>query len=218
MTVLRPRVLRSAGVFALGLAVLAAVGALPAGARDAIAPLANESVAQVAVVGVAVAVAFSIVATEARPDGSGPDPAPGDRYEAEGASVARPFETAGESEGHPVGYELQRPLAGATGTRSGAKRIANERRVRETLEEAAVTAVARSEGISRAAAAERVADGSWTDSPRAAVLLGDAGVATVPLRHRIVDWLYGNPFERRVNAAVVEIAARADVETEVTAP
>lgn len=58
--------------------------------------------------------------------------------------------------------------------------------------------------------------GTWTDDPRAAAYLGDD--VELPIRLRVIDWASGDPYRRRVDAAVAELAAIADVETEVEAP
>lgn len=58
--------------------------------------------------------------------------------------------------------------------------------------------------------------GSWTDDPRAATYLG-ADVQR-PVRIRVIDWVAGDPYRRQVDATVAELAAIADVETEVESP
>jgi|GEM_PF-2561086 len=108
-------------------------------------------------------------------------------------------------------------LTAASGGDWSEVRASGRQQVRRRLESLAVDAVAESEGIDRAAAAARVADGSWTERRRAAVLLGDDVVPLAP-SVRLLDWASGRPFGRQVDAAVVEIAERAGVETEVSAP
>ncbi|MFC7195683.1 hypothetical protein ACFQL4_15365 [Halosimplex aquaticum] len=58
-------------------------------------------------------------------------------------------------------------------------------------------------------------EGTWTDDPRAAAFLGDADL---PVRLRVIDWASGDPYRRQVDATVTELAAIADVETEVKSP
>lgn len=108
-------------------------------------------------------------------------------------------------------------LTAASGGDWSEVRASGRQQVRRRLESLAVDAVAESEGIDRVAAAARVADGSWTERRRAAVLLGDDVVPLAP-SVRLLDWASGRPFGRQVDAAVVEIAERAGVETEVSAP
>lgn len=113
--------------------------------------------------------------------------------------------------------DFEGALAAATAPHQDGRRYGGREQVRETLAALAVDAVSESEGIDRAAAAARVADGRWTDRRRAAVLLGD-DVAPLSPRVRLLDWASGRPYGRQVDAAVVAIAERAGVETEVTAP
>ncbi|WP_459195018.1 DUF7269 family protein [Halosimplex sp. J119] len=58
-------------------------------------------------------------------------------------------------------------------------------------------------------------EGTWTDDPRAAAYIGDV---ELPVRLRVIDWASGDPYRRQVEATVAELAAIADVETEVESP
>ncbi|WP_436923791.1 DUF7269 family protein [Halosimplex amylolyticum] len=58
-------------------------------------------------------------------------------------------------------------------------------------------------------------EGTWTDDPRAAAYVGDV---ELPVRLRVIDWASGDPYRRRVEATVAELAAIAGVETEVESP
>jgi len=223
MTLVRPRDFFRVGVLSLALAVYAVFGPLPPGTRSfAESALSGPLIAWGAVLAAA-AVGFAVVVTEGAPGQRGSSARAG--YDADGATVTRALgdEANGSGggtsgRGDPVGGELQTALATAERTTDAPTRVANERSVRRTLEESAVTVVADSEEVSRAAAAELVATGEWTDDPRAAALLADGDSARLPLSLRVVDWLAGNPFERQANAAVAEIATRASVETEVSGP
>lgn len=117
----------------------------------------------------------------------------------------------------PGNSDFEAALAAATGPWDDIRRRDGREQVRETLRALAVDAVAESEGVERARAAARVADGRWTDRRRAAVLLGD-DVGPLSPSTRLVDWASGRPYGRQVDAAAVAIAERAGVETEVTAP
>ncbi|MEZ3117734.1 hypothetical protein RYH80_17590 [Halobaculum sp. MBLA0147] len=81
--------------------------------------------------------------------------------------------------------------------------------VEERLREAAVAAVVRDTGVDESVAAERVADGSWTDDPRAAALLADGEEPTVPPSEALRDWIAGERTPRTVRATVREIERRA---------
>jgi hypothetical protein len=83
----------------------------------------------------------------------------------------------------------------------------------ETLADAAVAAVAADDDVDETVAAARVADGSWTDDPRAAAYLAEGPTPTVPPLVRLRDWLSGERHSRRVRATVREIEHRADVDT-----
>jgi len=71
--------------------------------------------------------------------------------------------------------------------RSGPRRVLIRERadLRETLEAAALTAVADRENCSREAAAEMIEDGSWTDDVHAAALLGGPAAPSPPLFDRL---------------------------------
>lgn len=81
--------------------------------------------------------------------------------------------------------------------------------VEERLREAAVAAIVRDTGVDESVAAERVADGSWTDDPRAAALLADGEEPTVPPSVALRDWITGERTARTVRATVREIERRA---------
>ncbi|WP_424016523.1 DUF7269 family protein [Halorientalis pallida] len=87
--------------------------------------------------------------------------------------------------------------------------------VRSRVRDVAETVLVEHDRLDPKTASARLDDGSWTDDPRAAAFLGDA---TPPPTVRVVDWLSGRPFERRARAAVSELAARADADTEVERP
>jgi len=230
MTLVRARDFFRVGVLSLALAVYAVFGPLPPGTRSfAESALSGPLLAWTGVLA-AVAVGFAVVVTAGAPGqrassaGSGSDAdgttvtrGLGDGTSGRGIEAGRHGDGA-DGRGEPVGGDVQTALATAERTTDAPTRVANERTVRRQLETSAVTVVADSDGISRAAAAERVATGEWTDDPRAAALLADGDAAELSLSLRVVDWLGGNPFERQVNAAVAEIAARAGVETEVSGP
>jgi hypothetical protein len=81
----------------------------------------------------------------------------------------------------------------------------HRRTARKRIRRTAITVVADAERIDEERAAERIADGSWTDDPRAAAFLG--GRRFAPLRTRIRDWASGERFERWATRAVEAIDA-----------
>lgn len=193
------------GTAALVGALVVAAVPLPAGVRESVAPVVGETTVFAAALLAAVAVGRATVA-----DSGPPDPEP------ERDAVRLDSRADGDAtEPRPPGEDLQRALE-RIATASTARRR-ERKRVRHSLHELAVAVVADSEGIPRSAAAERVADGTWTDRRRAAVLLGE-DVRPLGPTVRLLDWASGRPFERQVTAAVVEIADRAGAETEVSAP
>ena len=217
MRLFHPRYFLHVGVLALALAVVAAVAPLPAGVREVVEPLLNRAVVQNGVVVAAVAIAFAVLVTEAEIGSDSRSRVDRDEvgYDPADASVSGSLVGGG---GDRVGADLDRTVAAVDRTVSSRARVRREASVLPPLREAAISAVARSEGISRTAAAERVAEGTWTDDERAAALLADEGAAPLPLSVRIVDWFHGDAFERSVDATLAEVAARAGVETEVRAP
>jgi hypothetical protein len=90
-----------------------------------------------------------------------------------------------------------------------------ESRVVQRVRDLAVDVVAEAESCSEREAHDMLASGTWTDRPRARVLLGD-DVPGLPLRVRFVDWASGEAFDRQVRATVEELAAIAAVDLEVT--
>lgn len=73
------------------------------------------------------------------------------------------------------------------GLRSGPRRAVLRERadLRETLTDAAISAVADRDHCSREQARERVEDGTWTDDPFAASFLGGADAPTPPLSAKL---------------------------------
>ncbi len=72
------------------------------------------------------------------------------------------------------------------------------------LRRAAVDELSRRHG--REEARKMVEQGTWTDSPRAAAALAEAGYERLPLRFRLYDWLFEeDALERRARAVVDEL-------------
>ncbi|MFB6140617.1 MAG: hypothetical protein ABEJ26_09310 [Halosimplex sp.] len=101
----------------------------------------------VALAGVGAAV-YARLGSDGTPDGALPTAGERPRYDAPGDDIAAAVDSVG------------------VGERDAAERD----RIRERLRAGAVHALERYEGVARAEAAERVADGDWTDDPAAAAL------------------------------------------------
>ncbi|WP_115865421.1 DUF308 domain-containing protein [Halorussus litoreus] len=98
--------------------------------------------------------------------------------------------------------------------RSGPRRVLIRERadLRETLEDAAITAVADRENCSREAAGELIEDGSWTDDVHAAALLGGSAAPSPPLFDRLkLAASAQSSFQFRVRRTADAVARAADV-------
>lgn len=93
----------------------------------------------------------------------------------------------------------------------GVNRIVDRRQIRKQLRNTAADVLSDAHGLSREEALTLIEDGTWTDSRRAAGFLGDADAPRPRLSTRIRDWASGDPFVRRVDATVDEIADVADL-------
>ncbi|WP_436907225.1 DUF7269 family protein [Halosimplex marinum] len=114
---------------------------------------------------------------------------------------------------HLVGEDVDGALDALTdpeASRDGWKRVDVENRVREL----AVEVLESETGADAEDAVELLETGEWTDDPRAAAYLGED--VTAPVRVRVADWASGDPYRRRVEATVAELAAVTGVETEVS--
>jgi len=113
-----------------------------------------------------------------------------------------------------VGTELEQTLealADPSETVSGWQRVKVER----ALESLAIDVLRRESACDFDDVEAALAAGTWTEDPRAAAYLGEE---TLPIRTQIIDWASGEPYQRKVDATVSELAAIADVETEVESP
>lgn len=80
--------------------------------------------------------------------------------------------------------------------------------IRDRIETAAVTVLVEREGLTRAAARERLAEGAWTDEPRARAFFTGRPPSR---RERVRTVLTGDPtFVRRARRAVEAIGAHAE--------
>lgn len=82
----------------------------------------------------------------------------------------------------------------------------SRRDTRTHLHNAAVAAIADHEECAPQIARDRIAMGTWTDSPRAARFLGGTDAADLSLSVRIRDWASGDSYRKHVEATVDEIA------------
>ncbi|WP_137283735.1 DUF7269 family protein [Halorussus salinisoli] len=99
--------------------------------------------------------------------------------------------------------------------RSGPRRVLVRERadLRETLEEAAFTAVADRENCSREQARELVAAGTWTDDAHAASFLGGPDAPTPPIFDRLkLAASSESPYQYRIRRAADAVARTAGVE------
>lgn len=87
----------------------------------------------------------------------------------------------------------------------------NRKRVRDRVRQVAVEVVVDARNCTPEEAGEMIANGEWTDRPRAQVFLGD-DVPRLPLSVRLRDWASGERFERRASVAIEEIAATAGID------
>lgn len=87
------------------------------------------------------------------------------------------------------------------------------RETREHLRNLTVRVLASETDLSEATAVERVADGTWTDDPRAAAFLGGDAAPERPVSVRVRDWLHGAAFRRQVEATVDELARLTEGES-----
>jgi hypothetical protein len=84
------------------------------------------------------------------------------------------------------------------------------RRTHARLRAAAVDAVTEATGCPREVAARLVAEGRWTDRPRARAYLAEDAAIRRPLRTRVRDWAAGERTERAVRDTVGAILAVRD--------
>ena len=95
----------------------------------------------------------------------------------------------------------------------GRSSIRTRRRIRDRLHSAAVAAVRRHDRCSLPDARKKVATGSWTDDPHAAVFVGDSTVSLPPrLSDLRVSLSLRSRFGYRANRTIDAILALADVE------
>jgi hypothetical protein len=91
-------------------------------------------------------------------------------------------------------------------------RIRERANLRETLEDAAITAVADRENCSREEAVERVEQGTWTDDRHAASLLGKSGAPSPPIIERMkVAASAESTFQYRIRRTADAVARVAGV-------
>ncbi|WP_276302523.1 DUF7269 family protein [Halorussus lipolyticus] len=117
---------------------------------------------------------------------------------------ARPPEKAYYDEYRTTGEEIDSVFELDPG--ESADLPARRRKARKRIREVAIAVVSADENVSEETAARRISDGTWTDDPRAAALLGGRHLA--PLRTRIRDWASGERFERWATHALDAIEAR----------
>jgi len=86
-----------------------------------------------------------------------------------------------------------------------------DRDVRHRLEELAVSVLREHTDADEESAAAALADGTWTDDPRASAYFADD--ARLPLRLRLLDWASGSRYKRQVEAVTDELAGLAGVDT-----
>lgn len=113
-----------------------------------------------------------------------------------------------------VGGELEETLealADPSETVSGWQRV----KVKRAVESLAVDVLRRESAYDYDDIEAVLEEGPWTDDPRAAAFLG---AESLPIRTQIIDWASGEPYQRKVEATVSELADIADVATEVESP
>ncbi|WP_128477516.1 DUF7269 family protein [Halorussus pelagicus] len=112
------------------------------------------------------------------------------------------------------GEEFDRTVAEL---RSGPRRnlIRERSDLRDTLETAALTAVADRENCSRDQARDRIETGAWTDDPHAATFLGGPDAPSPPLADRVkIAASTQSPFQYRIRRTADAVARTAGVEDE----
>lgn len=117
----------------------------------------------------------------------------------------RPPEFAYFTEGRTVGEAIDRATSGEELAQWETGKFRRE--TYDTLYEAAVVAISDAENCAPQLARNRLAEGTWTDSPRAARFLGDESETRLPLSIRIRDWASGDSYRRHVRDTVAAIAA-----------
>jgi len=88
-----------------------------------------------------------------------------------------------------------------------------DRDVRHRLTELAITVLREHTDADDESAAAALAEGSWTDDPRASAYFADG--ARPPLRLRLVDWANGGRYERQVEAVTDALADIAGIDTDI---
>jgi hypothetical protein len=88
------------------------------------------------------------------------------------------------------------------------RRAGERREIRDRLRSAAVAALTRYEGLSEAAARQRLADGSWTDDPVAAAFFA-RGAVSPRLRDRLRGMVTSS-YRLRAVRAIDQLSAVAD--------
>ncbi|WP_226012252.1 DUF7269 family protein [Halomicrobium salinisoli] len=125
------------------------------------------------------------------------------RHEPRGTTLpererGRPVEVPGSD------FDASLALVPAVGASGGNRRVL---RIRERLRETAVAVLVRYRGLSAAAAAERLAEGTWTDDPLAADFFATGDGSGGSVTESVAGSLWGEgPFKRRVRRAAAEIA------------
>ena len=112
----------------------------------------------------------------------------------------RPPEFAYYDERRAVGQDIDR----AVGDEEFAdwEHGRHRRETKNRLHDAAVSALVETENCAPQIARNRVAEGTWTDSPRAARFLGGPDAADLPLSVRIRDWASGESYRKHVEDTV----------------
>ncbi|WP_363467091.1 DUF7269 family protein [Halogeometricum borinquense] len=95
------------------------------------------------------------------------------------------------------------------------KQRRHRRRAYGTLRTAAVDAIVETTGCTRETATELVAEGKWTDKPRARAYLAQDTSIQPPLRTRVRDWAAGEQTERAVQDTVSAILSIRDGDADV---
>lgn len=222
-------------VLAVGVAILVAVGSVP----SALALLASDALV-LALGGLAVAAGVGTLyrtrtaeqdagtaaeavaaATPLGSDRESPDADGGGRSRWNGLGnviAGRSWEGNREYVDETFRRALERPDVDI-GRRAGADLSHYRREARSSVVETAVAVLSRRHDVDEADAATMIREGRWTDDPRAAAFL--EGSVRLPLRIRLVDWLYGRRYRRGLEAAVREIeriAAGGALERDRDAP
>ncbi|SDL88793.1 hypothetical protein SAMN04487949_0068 [Halogranum gelatinilyticum] len=109
------------------------------------------------------------------------------------------------TEGRAVGEAIDRATSGEELAQWETNKFRRE--TYDSLYEAAVVAISEAENCAPQLARNRLAEGTWTDSPRAARFLGDQSETRLPLSVRIRDWASGESYRRHVRDTVEAITA-----------